>query len=352
MLTTNALFVASFVAATSAACVGNVGGAGSGRGHGSDDPTPETCDKVEEVTTAVTIRSNADFDKVPDGCWDLYAPLTIEGSEITSLAKLGNLQGANELHLSGTSLKALDTLKPLKVYGALSITNNDQLTDLKNLSLEWVDNVPLSITIDDNAVLATLDGVADVTRADGNIAITSNPKLASAALHKLDRVDGSIKVTDNAALTTLDLSALTTVAGIEVSRNQTLTTLSGLGATAIHGSMIVRANPALTTMGSMSSLSRIEGDLIVDDNDALTNISAFTASMQYVTGALSITNNQALGDLGQISHLTGIGTITITNNVNLSFCRAQEVDHCVPTHGTVLINNNKSASNCNCWCGR
>ncbi len=344
----------SLITTASAACVGDVGGGGAGRGRhdgsgSGSDPESGTC---EEIETAISIRSASDFDDLPKGCWDLYAPLTIQGSEITSLAKLGQLKGVNELTLVGTKLTTLDAPKTLKVYGPVTVSGNSQLRDLKNLVVERADNIALDVTVDDNAVLVSLDGLAEIERLDGDLTITANPKLGAASLRRLTRVDGAVRITDNALLATLDLANVATIGRVEISDNVALTSISGLGATSIKGDLVLRGNRALTALGTMSSLSRIEGSLTIDGNTALGNIAAFTTSMQYITGALTISNNGALTDLGQVSHLLGIGTISITNNPNLSFCRAREVDLCVNSHGSVTIQNNRQASNCNSWCGR
>jgi hypothetical protein len=348
--TTAAPTTALLLSVSLIACVGEVGGGASGRGHGSgsDGSDDGTC---EDVTTPVTIRTVADFDKLPKGCWDLYASLTIQGTEITSLAKLGDLAGVNDLTLVGTKLTTIDSPKPIKVYGPVSISGNATLQNLKNITVERADNIPLDVNVDDNAVLVSLDGVADLVRLDGDLAITSNPKLTAATLHTLTRVDGAVRVTGNAAMTTLDLSHIDTVGRVEVTNNAQLATITGLGAAVIKGDLVLRGNTVLTSLGSMSSLSRIEGSLTIDSNPALTNIAAFTSSMQYITGALTISNNTGLTDLGMVSHLLGIGTISITSNPNLSYCKAREVDACVQSHGSTIIQNNKSASNCGSWCG-
>lgn len=336
-------------------CVGEVGGGGAGRGResgredegsGSDDD--ESC---EDVNTAITIRSVSDFDDLPTGCWDLFAPLTIQGSEITSLAKLGKLKAVNELTLIGTNLTTLDTAANLTVYGPVTVTGNNQLRDLKKLVVGT--GFDVAIKVENNAALTSLDGLATVLNLQGDLTITGNAKLASASL-SLQSITGSIRVADNAALTSLGLTSLTTMKGLEITNNAALTNLGGLGATTINGSLVVRGNRALTSLGTMSSLSQINGSLTIDNNAALANISAFTTSMTAVVGPLTISNNAALTDLGGISHLQAIGPVAISNNARLSFCRAQEVDHCVTNHGAVTIQNNLAVNqdDCSCWCGR
>lgn len=335
------------------ACVGEVGGGSADRGRnaGSDDGSGSDGD-CEQLTDAVSIRSTADFDKLPKGCWDLYAPLTIQGSAITSVNKLGDLIGVDSIEIIGTGLTTIDTAKPLRVYGPVTIAGNGTLRDTKNLIVERADNIPLGVTIEDNTALVSLDGLVDVTHLDSDLVVTGNPALSSVTLKRLKQIEGVVRVSNNAALTAVDLSGATTVGKIELTNNTNLTTFAGLAATTIGGDLVIRTNPKLSTIGTMGSLTRIEGSVTIDDNDALTTIGAFTTSMQVVTGSVTIANNQALTGLGQISYFQGIATATIINNPNLSYCRAIEVDHCVGSIGTVTISNNADDDDCNCHCNR
>ena len=333
------------------ACVGDVGGGSKDRGRheegsGSDDERDnENCENLDDP---VSISTAADFDKLPAGCWDLYNKLTISGSAITSLAKLDRLIGVNELEIVGTGLTAID--QPIKAYGPVTITSNAQLRDLKNLTIEHADNLKTRLTVDNNAQLATLDTVADIELIDGDLIVTNNPKLIGATFTKLNKVEGAVRVTNNTALTRLDLTQLADLGRLEVTTNPVLGTISGLAATMIRGDVTIRGNRALTSLGTMGSLGLISGALTIDDNDALTTVGAFTTSMHYVTGVVTITGNAALTDLGQVGHMLGIGALTITDNGQLSSCRAVEVAECVSTSGSITIRNNKSANNCRSWC--
>ena len=70
------------------------------------------------------------------------------------------------------------------------------------------------------------------------------------------------------AFVLLPLARLDTVNRIEISSNTALTSIAGLTATSINGDVLVRGNRALTSLGTMSSLTQITGNLTIDDNDA------------------------------------------------------------------------------------
>jgi len=328
-----------------AGCMPQVGGQG-----GDGTPTDRPCKAPKEVTDDITIRSDEDFAQVPSGCWDLYGTLTLDGSDITSLAKLNQLVGIDHLVISDTKLTELDSEKPLHVYGTLTVSGNDELASLENLEIEHADNLSTTITIEDNPVLAELGDFDALQKIDGDLAITNNAKLAALQLDKLLEVDGSIKISNNAALGEVSFDKLVAVNRVEVTGNAKLATFGGFEATTIGGDVIFRGNPALITLGTMSSLSSIAGNLTIDDNDALTSVGMFTSTTQYLAGKLTVIGNAKLSDLGELSHLSAIGSIEIRTNSNLSQCRAEEVDRCVPSHGSSAISSNQTASNCTYWC--
>src|SRR5205085_7129334 len=83
------------------ACLADVGG-GDCVGERCKDSTVDAgtttdpaCTNPKEISTAVTLRTMADFDTLPKTCWSLNATLRVEGQAITSLAKLGDLVDVN-----------------------------------------------------------------------------------------------------------------------------------------------------------------------------------------------------------------------------------------------------------------
>jgi hypothetical protein len=345
-------------------CVGKrCGGEGSGSGSGSGSATVVGCDDPEELTTNITIRSESDFDALPEGCWSLNANLRIEGSAVSSLARLGDLIEVNDLELVDTALTSISTKKTIKVYGSLHVSGNTKLANLNNLAVKRWDGATqggafqVSYTIRNNAVLTAIDGLKYIVQVDSDLRVTDNPKLTAVELNELARVTGGVHITGTGA-TAIRLPVLATLARLEVANNPQLTQISGLAATSISGDVTFRTNPALTTIGTMSSLAQIGGALVVDDNDALVDLTnLLPTGMNRISGGLTISNNARLTGLGKLSSmLDGVtGSVTITANPALSSCRALEIDHCaqVGTTAAVISGNAGAATNCNtCWCGR
>ncbi len=354
-----------------ASCLADVGGECTGKrckadedmGSGSGSATTPGCEDPEEKTGDIVIRSDSDFDALPKGCWELNANLRIEGPAITTLARLGDLTMVNDLELVDTGLTSITTKKTIKVHGSLLVSGNTKLANLNNLAVKRYSgptqggDFVVSYTIRNNAVLTAIDGLKYINQVDVDLKITDNPKLTTVELPELAKVNGGVHLTGTGA-TAIRLPALSTLGRLEIAQNPALTQISGLSATAILGNVELRANPTLATIGPMSSLTLIGGALIVDDNDALVDLTNLVPTgMNRISGGVTISNNARLTGLGQLSRmLDGVnGAVTITSNPALSICRAIEVDHCaqVGTVAAVISGNSGTQNNCaNCWCGR
>jgi len=334
--------------APGAACIGETAAHRKpGPGSGSDQ-TDGPCARRDGD---VTIRTAADMTALPrTGCYDIYGKLSLQGAAITSLAGLNDLNSVNELDLDHTALTAIDSKRPIGIYGGLTVTGNAKLTNLKQLSFETAST---GILIDGNTVLASLDPLTldepKLEEVDGDVAITANPALTAAPLGRLTRLTGALTVSGNAQLATIDLGKLATTGHVEIADNTVLTALTGFAVTTIGGDLAIRNNPALTSLGTMSALYRVTGNVTIDSNAALTNLAAFTTSLKFIDLALTIRQNPKLTDLGALKHLQLVGAVSITSNQSLVNCRAQEIDRCVQHPTTSMISNNNNAS-CNVQC--
>lgn len=342
----NLLFLV--ITSLAAGCLGEVDG---GRKPGSSDskvPTDGACAKVEKD---VTVRTAADMAALPrTGCYDIMGKLTLQGSVITSLVGLEQLNAVEELDLDHTALTTIDTKRPIRLYGRLTVTGNPKLTSLKQVQFETASD---GVLIDGNGALVSLDALTldapKLEEVTGDVTITGNPALTAVSLKHLRKVTGKLLVSGNAAVKSVDLSKLATTGGIEIADSNQLTSLTGFAATDIHGDLVIRNNPLLTTLGTMSALFRITGDLRIDSNAALTNLAAFTTTVKRINQTLAITNNRNLTDLGALKRLELVNAITITNNQSLSICRAIEIDQCT-AHPTAAVIANNQNNDCNWQC--
>lgn len=333
-------------------------GSGSNSTAEARDCSDET--KVKLISKDITIDSDADFANLPKeakaGCWELDGVLHIDGDNVTSLEKLGDLISVNDIEITGTTLTTLDFLQnDVKVYGFVKVLDNDSLTSLAPLRAarftgDVIEAFVPAIELRNNLELTTIDDIKAIPEIKGDLQVHNNPKLEALELRSLTKIDGDLRITQS-GMTLVDLSQLESVRSIEVSQNPNLTSFMGLQTTIITGNVIFRQNTRLSMIGSMFSLTLIGGNLIVDDNDALTSLSGLISSMQRINGTVTISNNQVLTDLGQLSRtMQGIfGTVTVTNNPVLGYCKAYEVDRCINT-GTVTNTGNGPQTSCNTWC--
>lgn len=333
------------------ACMGQVGNDDGGSRPKQDSETPAGCESPTEVVEPITIRSDADFAQLPKSCWDLFEKLRIEGPGITSLAKLGALKGVNDLEIVDTGLTSIDTKLPLAVYGAVTITGNKQLASLANMPVDNADNLTATYTVRNNPLLASLDGLKYIKTVEGELRISDNAALADITLDELTAVTGALTIANTGA-TRIDLGSLQSVGRLEIAGNPKLAAFDGLAASAIKGDFVLRANPALASLGVMSSVTRVEGAVMIEGNNALKNLDAFT-SLQYIASSLTVTNNTGLETLGRFNRLSGIGaTVAITGNTSLPHCAGHEIDHCVNSGAVTVTNNKANTQNatCPCWC--
>jgi hypothetical protein len=332
------------------ACVGEISqGRKPGRDPGDEASAPKgPCTKVEKD---ITIRAMADMSTLPrTGCYDIYGKLSLQGSQITTLLALEQINSVDELELDHTGLTKIDTKRPLGIYGKLTVTGNSRLTNLNNLSFETAAD---AILIDGNTALTSLDPLTlddpMLEEVNGDLTITGNPGLTSIPLKNLTKVAGTTTISTNGAIANIDLSKMTSPGHLEIADNPRLTSLSGFAASTINGDFAIRNNPVLTSLGTMSALYRVAGNVVVENNIALTNLSAFTNSVKLVDKSLQIVSNPVLGDLGALKHLQLVQQITITNNHNLVTCRAIEIDRCTQ-HPVGSVINNNGTTNCNWQC--
>lgn len=338
------LTLAAF-AAGSTACMGATGegrskaGTGSGSGSGDERDDDESC---EEIRKDISIRNVADMTALPKtGCYDIYGKLSIQGSGITSLAGLNQINSVDHLELDHTSLTAIDTPRPLGIYGELTVVGNAKLTKLDKLSFEIA---PTAVKIDGNAALTGLEpfslGDPKLERVDGDLAITGNAALAQIALPYLTTVTGRITISNNAAAKTLSFGKLATAGGLTIADHTQLTGITLATASEITGDLMIRNNALLANLGTLTALKRVTGTLTIDNNAALTSLSGFTG-LRFVDQLLIITNNGKLTDLGALKRLLLIGALTVTNNQTLVVCRAIEVGQCVPQPFAPTIRGNR-----------
>ena len=280
----------------------------------------------ETKTGDVLIDAMSDFDTLPKGCWNAGARLTIKGSAVTSLERLGDLKKVQSIELDGTPLQAFNSKAPIDVTGDIVIANNAQLTSLDNL--KPLDTVA-SVRVEGNQLLANLGGLAGAKKIS-SATIRNNPQLTTLEL-RADTISGDFIVEGNAKLVAPTLDNVTTI-----------------------GNYMVRDNVLLTSIGALPKLTTISGNLVIDNNDRLATLSpTIGGTALRISGFIDVRNNQVLTSLGNLSHAQQVtGTVQFSYNPALHYHVVYEYACCVQSGATYIDNSGPSCANNNTpYCG-
>ena len=329
-----------------------IGGGGPGRERPDAGTTGGSAVDTSCDTSNITVKSG-DFDftsgasltALPSSCWQLSGTLTVDSS-VTSLAKLGDLRGVQNLVIKSSGLTSIDTPSPLAVSGSVDIESNTKLTDLSNLSLPTdsaCGTFLTSVTLSGNSALTSMDGLNQVSCVIGATTISNNTKLETIDLSNAVRLEGGLTISGNSAATTLELTSLSSVTG----------------------DITISNNANLTNLGIWSALQFMHGGITIDSNNSLTSLAGVITATANGTigtgipvyGALTITNNAKLADIGDFDHLSWAESINISNNAALTYCEARNVGCCVidsaPSNvGMAAITDNatNSCGGASSWC--
>lgn len=291
----------------------------------TDDSRGEgKCKEIDADGDTVYLNSDddiADFD-APEGCWDLYDDLVIDGEAVTSLAGLGGLRSVDNLTITHTSLTRFDSQRVIESLGTTVIADNADLEELRNLRLRrWEGDLAadLALEVTDNPKLADLGGLESIRELDGALVIEGNDALTELSLSSLKRV-GSVSIEDNESLERIELDALTEALEIEV-----------------------RDNPALVTF-ERTEIEELR-DLTLDNNDALRDLDGFDG-IERITGELSLVRNATLSNIDAIFAMQGVVRLVAMDNASLSTCRVASLTTCANVYSAVNQRNQGDIAAC------
>ncbi len=292
------------------------------------------CKIVDLGNDTVTFTSNDDVaaykERPKSGCWELQGTLVLDGSEITSLAALGDLRSVDNLTIQSTGLTHLDfaSTVAVKSLGVTVLKNNKQLLDIAKLTIHRDATLGpgIGLDVEGNALITSLGSLESTTTLDQNLVIKSNPKLAAVTLSALtDLGDGSINISQNLALASVELSGLSgTMHDLYLVDDPKLATLAVPGVDTF-GSVTIKTT-GLTTLMGLAATGNLMGQLAVASNAKLTTLAPFN-KIQNIYSFVDIRLNPAL-----------------------STCEVAELDACVPSL-TVTSMGNKTMTPCpKPWC--
>lgn len=214
-------------------------------------------------------------------------------------------QSVTNLTIYGENITNLNGLAGLtRIEGDLIITNNPLLTSLSGLNkVTYVGGV---IDINNNNSLTTLAGFDAISNIRSSLRIVGNPKLISiSALNHLRIIRGFLSVGQNALLPSLS--------GLE-------------GILAIQGALAISGNNVLKNLDELHNLKNIGGYLFIVDNPSLTNLTGLI-NLNDIDGYIKIDNNNRITSLAGLDNIDpfGIQSLMLENSNVLSFCGVKSI---------------------------
>lgn len=342
---------------------------------------------------AIELNSQAAVDNFRDnypGCVNVVRPITIQGSDITSLQELSGISSVNQLDILRTpnlhTLAGLDSLRVamtltieltgltnLEGLGGLDsvnwflrISNNLHLQDLTGLDgLQFAD----ALSVYNNAQLTSLHGLNALTNAN-SLGVDFNPRLMDltgmpvltelhtlyvanndslqslAGLETITMIHRDVLLQSNPALVSIDaLHNVSSLEDIDITGNTSLVSLSGLGSLAVvTGNFSLSGNDDLVNLEGLDALESIAGKLEIAENVNLESLSGL-ASLRMIGEQLAIRNNDALVGLEEIAHVISIGDVLITFNDILAMCSVESICEHLSSGGTATIGGNFDGCN-------
>lgn len=306
-------------------------------------------------TTQTQIDS---FQIMYPNCTEIEGDVEISGDDIVNLNGLsvltsidGNLRIDSNPNLS--SLAGLENLHSVNGW-MLVIRDNPALTDLSGLeSLTKVSELQIGfvsdMSSDGNPVLKSLNGLQNIDSLR-SLRISGNHSLTDlSGLDNLVKIENNLSIHNNDSLISLNgLNQLNSILrDIYIASNDTLNSISALGNLEIVGEeLVINYNRNLTSLHGLEGISSINGTLEVignhslEDLTGLQNISSIGRSLRI--GDYSVGNNSII-NLEGLENLTSIGQLSISNNQSLT--SISELSNLDMMAGQIIItSNNELAS--------
>jgi hypothetical protein len=230
-----------------------------------------------------------------------------ESSRITNLHGLRNLTKIDgSLIILETEVVTIEDFDKLQeIGGALNITMNESLIEIKNINMlkiingleifgnqklqritgfSALENCRLALSINVNENLETISGFNNLTHVGEDITIESNSKLIKLeGFIKLTHIEKNILLRDNISITNLEaFNNVTSIAeSLDLRYNWKLIGLDNFQRLeAINGNLVIDNHKELKNLNGLSNLTFIGKQLFIANNSKLTNYCGLTNLIQ------------------------------------------------------------------------
>lgn len=297
----------------------------------------------------------------PD-CENIMGPVVITGNvnNLNGLSQLKGVWGRN-FEIENTALTSLAGLENLTcVKFDMIIGNNDSLSDISALAnVDHIGIDSLSIYNNPNLSDCNIESVCDYISNDKPYSVYNNVGDCDTPVRIINNCDagtsscltGGVIFSTQAQIDSFSIQYPNCqyINGdiiIKGNNPTSITNLIGLSSIeATNGNLIIEDNAALSYLNGLEQLSAINGSLEINNN-ALLNLQAL--NLTHINGALTIRNNAFIEDLFGLEKIVSqtIGALEIYNNPNLSYCGIEPVcRYLVSSFSNLIIQDN--APGCN-----
>ena len=201
-----------------------------------------------------------------------------------------------------------------------SVDNN--IKDL--LGINGLKIIKGSLVIESNNSLKTLKGLESLVTIGSNLTIFSNSSLSDInSLSNLIRVRGTLLIDSNDALnSSAGIENLKQIGKLQIRNNDTLDEISSFSNLYGITELDIYNNDALSSLSGFENLVNVSGDVRLQDNRVLSDITEFK-TLSFIGGGLEINNNSSLSSLTGLEGVISIsGNLKITSNSQLNDCEA------------------------------
>jgi hypothetical protein len=241
----------------------------------------------------------------------------VDLGNLSTCEETGGIFNGDVILLTQTEVNNFGAQNYDTINGNLRIGSFTTISDIGDLTpLMSIQNVTGRLSISDNPVLGTLNGLENMVAA-GQLYIDNNPSLQSlTALSNLTGVIGVLSVSYNNALTSLNgLEGIPSAGIVRIRNNNSLTSIDALQSITMEGSIYISSNESLSSITALSNVttaSRIE----IYNMPLLTSLDG----LQQLTtvGLLRISLNNGLTNLAALNNLVTVESFSIGGNDGLT----------------------------------
>ncbi len=299
----------------------------------------------------ITFTTQAEIDQFPSlnpGCKAIGGALIISGNDITNLDSLYSIEVLeNALIVYNNSLVNFQGLNNLdSILGSIFIGGlGNSLVNFEGLeSLKFVGS-DIDLFSNSGNSIENFVGLDSLQIVNGDLTVTNNNNLTSlAGMNNLNQVD-KIEIRNCDSITSLGLNHNLNLDFLKLSYLPLLSSLNGaeylqnINSLELNNLISLLSIDSLHTLTSLSSLN-IFNCTMLTSLDGLQNISEINTS-------IILNNNNALDDISALgnANLSMVEDLEIQNNPNLSKCDISSICDYLSMDGSIILENNKIGCN-------